>query len=80
MKDLCALLWLPDAIAKSGTPFWGIFARCYFSVLMFLGGIIGMSLVNSIFVDAMAEDNNDEVMVKLKQIEEQLNKLTKIQH
>ena len=71
---------LPDAIAKSGTPFWGVFARCYFSVLMFLGGIIGMSLVNSIFVDAMAEDNNDEVMDKLKQIEEQLNKLTKIQH
>ena len=39
-----------------------------------------MSLVNSIFVDAMAEDNNDEVMDNLKQIEEQLNKLTKIQH
>lgn len=71
---------LPDAIAKNGTPFWGIFARCYFSVLMFLGGIIGMSLVNSIFVDAMAGDNNDEVLEKLKQIEEQLNKLSKIQH
>ena len=43
---------------------------------MFLGGIIGMSLINSIFVDAMAEDNNDEVMEKLKQIEEQLDKMT----
>lgn len=43
---------------------------------MFLGGIIGMSLVNSIFVDAMAEDNNDEVLEKLKQVEEQLKKLT----
>lgn len=68
---------LPDAIAKNGTPLWGVFARCYFSVLMFLGGIIGMSLVNSIFVDAMAEDNNDEVLEKLKQIEERLDKLTK---
>lgn len=68
---------LPDAIAQNGTPFWGFFARCYFSVLMFLGGIIGMSLVNSIFVDAMAEDNNDEVLEKLRQIEELLNKLTR---
>lgn len=68
---------LPDAIANNGTPSWGLFARCYFSVLMFMGGIIGMSLVNSIFVDAMAEDNNDEVLKKLKQIESQLNKLSK---
>lgn len=70
---------LPDAIAKNGTPLWGLFARCYFSVLMFLGGIIGMSLVNSIFVDAMAEDNNDEVLEKLKKIESQLDNLTKNQ-
>lgn len=70
---------LPDAIAKNGTPFWGLFARCYFSVLMFLGGIIGMSLVNSIFVDAMAEDNNDEVLEKLKKIENLLDKLVKNQ-
>ncbi len=66
---------IPDAIATNSNPLWGVFARCYFSVLMFLGGIIGMSLVNSIFVDAMAEDNNDEVLEKLNQIEEQLKKL-----
>ncbi len=68
---------LPDAIAKNGTQSWGLFAHCYFSVLMFMGGIIGMSLVNLIFVDAMAEDNTDEVLKKLEQIEEQLNKLSK---
>ena len=68
---------LPDAIAKNGTSIWGLFARCYFSVLMFLGGIIGLSLVNSIFVDAMAEDNNDEILDKLNKIEKQLNELAK---
>lgn len=68
---------LPDAIAANSSPLWGLYARCYFSVLMFLGGIIGMSLINSIFVDAMAEDNNDEVLEKLKQIEKRLDKLTK---
>lgn len=68
---------LPDAIAKNSNVFFGLFARFYFSMLMFLGGIIGMSLINSIFVDAMAEDNNDEVLEKLKQIEEQLDKMSK---
>ena len=57
----------------------GIFARCYFSVLMFLGGMIGMSIVNSIFVDAMAEDNNTEILEKLKQLECKLDTLTKNQ-
>jgi len=42
---------------------------------MFFGGIIGISLVNSIFVDSMTEDNNDEVLEKLKQIEEKLDQL-----
>lgn len=68
---------LPDAIAANSSPLWGVFARCYFSVLMFLGGIIGMSLINSIFVDAMAEDNNDEVLEKLGKIERQLEKMSK---
>ncbi|MBR1548341.1 MAG: ion transporter [Prevotella sp.] len=67
---------LPDAIARSGGPGWALFARLYFSIAVFLGGIIGMSLVNSIFVDAMAGDNNDEVMEKLKSIEEKLKKLS----
>ena len=67
---------IPEAIASHASPSWGIFARCYFSILMFLGGIIGMSLINSIFVDAMAEDNNDEVLDKLKQIENQIKQLS----
>ena len=64
-----------DAIANNASTGWGVFARVYFSVLMFLGGVIGLSLINSIFVDAMAEDNNDEVLRKLKQIEQQIKEL-----
>lgn len=66
---------LPDAIAAHASQAWGLFARIYFSVLMFLGGVIGISLINSIFVDSMAEDNNDEVLERLKQIEEKLDKM-----
>ena len=66
---------LPDAIAANASRSWGIFARCYFSILMFFGGIIGISLINSIFVDSMAEDNNDEVLERLKHIEDKLNQM-----
>ena len=66
---------LPDAIASHASRSWGIFARCYFSILMFFGGIIGISLINSIFVDSMAEDNNDEVLERLKRIEDQLSQM-----
>ena len=68
-----------DAIAQNGNVGWAFFARVYFSILMFLGGIIGLSLINSIFVDAMAEDNNDEVLEKLRRLEEKIDQLSKNQ-
>lgn len=66
---------MPEAIAINGGTWIAILARVYFSALLFIGGIIGMSLINSIFVDAMAADNNDEVLDKLKQLEQKIDKL-----
>lgn len=68
---------MPEAIAINGGTAMAVFARIYFSILLFLGGIIGISLVNSIFVDAMAADNNDEVLDKLNQLEKKLDKIEK---
>jgi voltage-gated sodium channel len=34
-----------------------------------------MSFINSIFVDAMVADNNDDVKLKLDEIEEKVNRL-----
>ena len=70
---------IPDAIVANGSAAWAFFARCYFSALVFCGGIIGMSLINSIFVDTMVGDNNDEVLKKLEDIERQLEELKKVQ-
>ena len=60
----------------------GYAIRLYFSLVLIVGCIIGMSLLNSIFVDAMVADNNDGVEDKLDQIEEKLaeiqEKLNKI--
>lgn len=66
---------MPEAIAINGGSTMAVFARIYFSLLLFMGGIIGMSLVNSIFVDAMAADNNDEVLEKLSQMEKKLDRI-----
>ena len=66
---------MPEAIATNSGTAMAIFARIYFSILLFMGGIIGMSLVNSIFVDAMAADNNDEVLEKLSQLEGKLDNI-----
>lgn len=67
---------MPEAIANNSGIAMAVFARIYFAFLLFLGGIIGMSLVNSIFVDAMAADNNDEVLEKMSQLEKKLEEIS----
>lgn len=57
----------PDLVAR--------LTRMGYAVLYFFGGVMGLSLVNSIFVDAMANDNNDELMAKLEELEKKLDKL-----
>lgn len=69
---------IPDAISASTSPFWGNLSRIYFCIILCAGGIIGLSFINSVFVDAMVEDNNDDVKDKLKDIEKQLDELKEI--
>lgn len=68
---------IPDAIAATTTPLIGKISRLYFCLLLCGGGIIGLSFVNSIFVDAMAEDNNDKVIEQLNKIEKKLEEIDK---
>lgn len=66
---------IPDAIALATEPMWGAVAKVAFSMLLIFGGIIGMSLINSIFVDEMVSDNNDDVKQQLRNLEKQLEML-----
>ncbi len=67
---------LPDAIAAAApSPVWGVIARLYFTGCVMGGGIIGMSLVNAIFVDEMTMDNNDELSSKVDRLQAQLEEL-----
>lgn len=71
---------IPTQIAENSTELMGRLVRILFATLFFLGGILGLSLVNSIFVDAMAGDNNDEVLQKLSNLEKKLEELKKVEH
>ena len=64
---------IPDMIASRSSEGMAVFARIYFAFELFIGGILGMSLINSIFVDAAVSDNNEEVLRKLDEIEKLLN-------
>lgn len=66
---------LPDQIAANSSTTIGVLARLYFSVLLFAGGILGMSLINSIFVDAIMADNNDDVKEELEKMRQQLSSI-----
>ena len=71
---------IPNAVTSGMQPVWVHIVRIYFCLLLIGGGIIGMSLINSIFVDAMAADNNDDVKAKLDQLERKIDALLKAQN
>jgi len=52
---------IPDFISKRSNETIGILTKIYFVVIVFTGGVFGLSIVNSIFVDAMVSDNNDNL-------------------
>lgn len=66
---------IPDAIAAKTSHVIGVLTRVYFSLLLSAFGILGLSFINSVFVDAMAEDNNDDVKEQLHRMEEQQQRI-----
>lgn len=68
---------IPDTVAENVSEGWSHAIRLYFSFVLIIGCIIGMSLLNSIFVDAMVSDNNDGVENKLDTIEAKLVEIEK---
>lgn len=68
---------IPDAVAAAyGT--WGVLGvRLYFVLLLILGGVIGLSLINSVFVDAMVSDNNGEILQRIDELEAKIDELLK---
>lgn len=66
---------IPDTLAKTLSANQIVWVRIYFIVILISGGIIGLSLVNSIFVDAMVSDNNDELEKEVKCLSGKIDEL-----
>lgn len=82
---------IPDALIKEAAanskPFTDLgifFIRMFFIGLFIVGGIFGLSIVNSIFVDAMISDHDEtekqfeDVEKKLSVMEEKMDKMLSI--
>jgi voltage-gated sodium channel len=68
---------IPEAISVNYSKSAMFFTYLYFIFVVITGGIIGLSLVNSIFVDSMVSDNNDELEKKIDNLDNKLNDIIK---
>lgn len=66
---------IPEAIAAKTTGTIAALTKIYFVIILLAGGIFGLSIVNSIFVDAMVSDNNDDLEKKVTSLEQKIDKL-----
>lgn len=66
---------IPEQITKDYSSVFAFFTYFYFIFLLLTGGIFGLSLVNSIFVDAMVSDNNDELEQKIDNLDKKITEL-----
>ncbi len=70
---------IPDTVALNMSNAWAHVIRLYFCIILMLGCIVGMSLLNSVFVDAMVsngdtsiDDRLDSIEAKLEEIQQKL--------
>lgn len=66
---------IPEKISEHYSKTTSFFIYLYFVFIVITGGIIGLSLVNSIFVDSMVSDNNDDIEKKIDQIDAKVSQL-----
>ena len=59
---------IPDKMTAEISGMKSFFIKLYFIIILITGGIFGLSIVNSIFVDSMVSDNNDELEKKIDKL------------
>lgn len=66
---------IPEQLTQALSSTASFFIYLYFIFVVISGGIFGLSLVNSIFVDAMVSDNNDELEKKIDLLTQKIDSL-----
>jgi len=64
---------IPEQITANTNGTVSFFSKLYFVFILVTGGIFGLSLVNSIFVEAMLSDNTDDISQKIDKLEAKLD-------
>lgn len=70
---------IPEVIAEQYSEVKGWLVRLYFILILFVGGIFGLSIVNSVFVEGMINNSDmdkkiDRVLQRLESIEKKLDR------
>ena len=66
---------IPEQIVSGYTRIGVFFTYLYFIFVVMTGGIFGLSIVNSIFVDSMVSDNNDELERKIDNLDSKITEI-----
>ncbi|MFQ5631126.1 MAG: ion transporter [bacterium] len=67
---------IPDALTKeTGSSLWAFAVRGYFVICVLVGGILGLSLANAVFVDEMTADNTVKVENMVERLENDIKQL-----
>lgn len=66
---------IPESLVTELSTTLSFLTFLYFIFVVVTGGIFGLSLVNSIFVDAMVSDNNDDLEKKIDILNEKIDSL-----
>lgn len=68
---------IPDEMTQNEDSITTILIRSFFILILLFGGVFGLSLVNSIFVDSMVSDNNDDLENKIDLLTQQIVEMNK---
>ena len=72
---------IPEKIVLNiDSGLYSIAIKMYFILILVTGGILGLSLINSILVDSMVADNNDTLEHKVDLLNKKLDALLSIQN
>ena len=69
---------IPDELSQNADSLSAFLIKSYFVIILIIGGIIGLSLVNSIFVDSMVMDNTNELERKVDELNKKIDSLIKV--
>tara|TARA_R110002050_G_scaffold257788_1_gene396890 strand:+ start:1891 stop:2577 length:687 start_codon:yes stop_codon:yes gene_type:complete len=68
---------IPEHLTGGYSKSASFFTYLYFIFVVMTGGVIGLSLVNSIFVDSMVSDNNNDIERKIDNLDSKMTEILK---